>query len=178
MQRRTFLKTLAAGLNGVIGLAVLIPGLRFLFDPLRRASRSRGFIRITSLTSLTAGRPTRATIMADHWDAYIHHPPGPIGNVWLLRDESDQRDPKVRCLHVVCPHLGCAIDYAVDRNAFHCPCHASEFDAAGSRRFGPSPRDMDELECRITAPNDHGERWVEVKYQDFQTGVSEKRPTA
>lgn len=178
MHRRTFLKTLAAGLNGLIGLAVVIPGMRFLLDPLRRAPHKRGFIRIAPLTSLTTGRPQRVTVLADRWDAYIHHPPGPIGNVWLLRNESDDLDPKIRCLHVICPHLGCAIDYAADRNSFHCPCHASEFDAAGLRRFGPSPRDMDELECRISDADESGVRWVEVNYQEFQTGVSEKRLTA
>ena len=83
-----------------------------------------------------------------------------------------------RVLSAVCPHLGCAIDYAADRNTFNCPCHASEFDAAGRRRLGPSPRDMDELECRISDADESGVRWVEVKYQEFQTGVSEKRPTA
>ena len=178
MHRRTFLKTLAAGLNGLIGLAVVIPGIRFLLDPLRRASRQRGFIRVAPVTSLAPGRPARVTVMADRWDAYTHHPPGPIGNVWLLRNESDDRDPKIRCLHVICPHLGCAIDFAADRNAFHCPCHASEFDSAGRRRFGPSPRDMDELECRISDAGESGVRWVEVKYQEFQTGASDKRPRA
>jgi len=116
------------------------------------------------------------TVLADRWDAYTHYPPGPIGNVWLLRSESDDRDPKIRCLHVICPHLGCAIDYSADRKTFNCPCHASEFDAAGRRRFGPSPRDMDELECRISDADESGVQWVEVKYQEFQTGVSAKRP--
>ena len=175
MHRRTFLKTLAAGLNGLIGLAIVIPGIRFLLDPLRRSSRDRGFLRVGPLTSLTAGRPQRVTVLSDRWDAYTHHPPGPIGNVWLLPGDGDDR---VRCLQVTCPHLGCTIDYAADRNAFQCPCHASEFDAAGRRRFGPSPRDMDELQCHITEPDESGVRWVEVKYQEFQTGVLEKRPTA
>jgi len=177
MHRRTFLKALTAGLNGLIGLALVIPGMRFLLDPLRRASRQRGFIRVGPLASFSVGRPQRVTVMADRWDAYTHHPPGPIGNVWLLRDESDDRDPKIRCLQVICPHLGCAIDCAADHDAFNCPCHASEFDAAGRRRFGPSPRDMDELQCRITEADESGVRWVEVQYREFQTGVSEKRPT-
>jgi len=138
MHRRMFLKTLAAGLNGLIGLAVVIPGMRFLLDPLRRAPHKRGFIRVAPVTSLTVGRPQRVTVPADRWDAYTHHPPGPIGNVWLLHNERDDRDPKIRCLHVICPHLGCAIDYAADRNAFNCPCHASEFDPTGRRRFGPA----------------------------------------
>ena len=178
MHRRSFLKTLAAGLNGFIGLAVVIPGIRFLLDPLRRAPHMRGFIRVATVASLTAGRPQHVTVLADRWDAYTHYPPGPIGNVWLLRNASDDREPKIRCLQVICPHLGCAIDFAADRNAFNCPCHASEFDSAGRRRFGPSPRDMDELECRVSDADESGVCWVEVRYQEFQSGASEKRPTA
>ena len=178
MHRRTFLKTLGAWLNGLVGLAVGIPGIRFLLDPLRRAPHKRGFIRVGPLASVIAGRPQRVTVLADRWDAYTHHPPGPIGNVWLLRNESDDRDPKIRCLHVICPHLGCAIDYAADRNTFSCPCHASEFDPTGRRRFGPSPRDMDELKCRISDADESGVRWVEVKYQEFQTGMPEKRASS
>ncbi len=175
MQRRTFLKAIAAGLNSLVGLAIIVPGISFLLDPLRRTSRERGFLRVGSLTSLISGRPQRFTVLSDRWDAYTRHPPGPIGSVWLLPKDGEDR---VRCLQVICPHLGCAIDYAADRNAFQCPCHTSEFDVAGRRRFGPSPRDMDELECRITEPDESGARWVEVRYQEFQIGVSQKRPTA
>ena len=140
------------------------PGLGFLLDPLRRSGRRRGFIPIATLDTAALDRPTRVVISADRWDAYTHYPPGPIGQVWLVREGQGEPEPKVRCYQAVCPHLGCIIDYASTRAKFYCPCHASEFDISGRRGIGPSPRDMDELQCRVTQPDQHGRRWIEVRY--------------
>ena len=133
---------------------------------------------VAPLSAAVAGRPLRVTVSSERWDAYMRYPPGPIGAVWLLREDDADGRPSIRCLQVVCPHLGCGIDYAVDRGVFNCPCHASEFDGTGRRRFGPSPRDMDELECRISDAGDEGRRWIEVRYQEFATGVAVKKPIA
>ena len=72
----------------------------------------------------------------------------------------------VRCFQTSCPHLGCGVDYSADRKAFTCPCHASEFAVDGTPRFGPSPRPMDQLACRVTEPDGQGQRWIEVDYQE------------
>ncbi len=176
MKRRTFLKAAAATVQGAIGLAVAIPGIRFLLDPLWRRRRRSVFVRVAPLRAVPEGRPVRVVVSTDRWDAYTHHPSGPIGSVFLLREASQSGDPGIRCLQTICPHLGCGIDYAADRGTFSCPCHASEFDLTGRRRFGPSPRDMDELDCRVTDPDEGAQRWIEVRYQAFQTGLPQKRP--
>ncbi len=181
MLRRPFIKVIAASINVVVVFALAIPALRYLLDPLwRRADTPSGgeretrFIRAGLLSATSGKRPVRTVVSGDRWDAFTHYPSGPIGTVWLLRKDQDDRDPQLRCLSSVCPHLGCAIDYASDRGVFQCPCHASEFGPDGRRRSGPSPRDMDELECRIAAADEHGRRWIEVRYQQFRTGVPEK----
>ena len=93
-----------------------------------------------------------------------------------IADDADATSaPSIRCLQTICPHLSCGVDYVVDRGAFSCPCHVSEFDAGGKRLSGPSPRDMDELECRVTPPDEDGRRWVEVRYQEFRCGTPDKR---
>ncbi len=173
MNRRKFLEVLAAAMNAAVGLLVAVPAFRFLTEPLRRKRREERFLRLAPLDSLTPGRPLRALVHADRQDAYMHHPAAPVGAVWLTRATPDA---DVRCLQVICPHLGCGIDYAADRSAFSCPCHASDFDASGRRRSGPSPRDMDQLPCRVTEPDESGLRWIEVQYTEFQTGLAEKRP--
>jgi nitrite reductase/ring-hydroxylating ferredoxin subunit len=123
-------------------------------------------------------RPVCVTVAADRWDAYIHYPSGPIGRVWMLRTDAAGGDGVFRCFQAICPHLGCLIEYSPGRGTFHCPCHASAFDKDGQRLFGPSPRDMDPLPLRVTEPDDDGHRWVEVDYQEFETGVAERRPVA
>jgi len=176
MQRRTFILALAAIINSLMGAMVAMPGIRFLLDPLRRKRGHDEFIRITPLSAVSADRPSRVTVVADRWDAFVHHSAAPIGAVWLLRSDSENDEPRVKCLQTICPHLGCGIDFVAGRRVFVCPCHASEFDAAGKAQYGPSLRDMDELECRVSPPDENGGRWVEVKYQEFKTGVPDRRP--
>ena len=176
MERRTFLKLVTVGANALIAAVVAVPALRFVLHPLRRGGRQRDFIRIAPLTALSADRPTRVVVIHDRRDAFTQYPPGPIGAVWLVRTPGDGSEPPVRCLQTMCPHLGCAIGYAAERDTFVCPCHASEFDRLGRRRFGPVARDMDALPCRVTPPDEAGRRWIEVQYQEFHTGTPDQRP--
>ncbi len=166
---------MTVGLNGLIGLALAVPGMRFLLDPMRGRRTKSEFLRVARLSALTPGRPSRVVVAADRWDAYIHHPPGPIGSVWVIRSGDDAETTEVRCLQTICPHLGCGITFATDRETFTCPCHTSDFDVTGLRRLGPSLRDMDELACRVTEPDAQGERWVEVQYVEFHTGIATRR---
>ena len=176
--RRTFVKAILTVLHGMAALILGVPGLRFLLDPLRKRSQESDFIRIGPLSLVSLGRPVRVTVSADRWDAYTHHPPGPIGTVWLIREGESEDHPEIRCLQTVCPHLGCGIDYVSDRHGFACPCHASDFELSGRRREGPSPRDLDRLACRVTEPDEQGRRWIEVRYQEFQTGIASMQAIA
>jgi Rieske Fe-S protein len=204
-------------IDGAVALGVAIPGLRFFAEPLSRRRKGRSFVRVTPLDGVPEGRPIRMVVTADRYDAYIHYPPGPIGQVWLIRNATPTEpcpppsqisnlkseisnlkseiskgggppelplskgggtpggEPRVRCFQTICPHLGCGIDLVPDGNGFACPCHASGFDADGRRQFGPSPRDMDQLECRVSLPDENGRRWIDVRYQEFQTGVADRR---
>jgi len=174
-QRRTFLKAMAWFLDGAIALAVAFPAIRFAAEPFRRRRGTRGFIRVATLDSIPEKHPLRAVVSADRRDAYVQFPPGPVGQVWLSRETDAQGEPRVRCLQSICPHLGCGVEFVSERDAFSCPCHASEFDRHGVRRFGPSPRDMDQLECRIGSADENGRRWIEIRYQEFQPGVAQVR---
>ena len=175
MNRRTFLACLIGVLDGLIALALLVPGLRAVFSTPRRRKDEVDFIRVAPLDVLKEGEPHLAVVEGERWDAYVRYPPSPMGRVWLIREPDSGGEPKVRCLHTICPHLGCGINFVQERQAFACPCHASEFDAGGKSRFGPSPRNMDELECRLSDPDESGKRFVEVRYREFQTGVPDQR---
>ncbi|MEK6248011.1 MAG: hypothetical protein N2C12_07515, partial [Planctomycetales bacterium] len=61
------------------------------------------------------------------------------------------------------------------------PCHQARFDAdgqrvtaAGSGHTNHSPRDMDPLECRLVQDEEFGDWWVEVKYEEFEVGLTKK----
>ncbi len=42
-----------------------------------------------------------------------------------------------------CTHLGCSVPWVEEENKFHCPCHSSTYDLAGTVTGGPAPRPMD-----------------------------------
>lgn len=176
MHRRALLKSIAVTLHGAIAVLLGIPAVRFLFDPFRRKRGEADFIRVARLSALSGNKPVRAVVRDARQDTFIHYPPGPVGSVWLVPAPDEATPPC--CLQTICPHLGCGIDFADGPGVFTCPCHASDFDRTGKALSGPSPRDMDPLDCRLSDPDESGERWVEVRYQEFQTGVPQRRPLA
>jgi len=176
MHRRTLLKSMALFLQAAIAALLGIPSLRFLLDPFRRKRGTAEFVRVARLSALSGDKPVRAVIRDAREDSFVHYPPGPVGSVWLVPSLDGTALP--RCLQSVCPHLGCGIDYVEGIGVFTCPCHASDFDRSGKTLSGPSPRDMDTLDCRLSDPDESGERWVEVRYEEFQTGVAQRRPLA
>lgn len=173
-QRREFLKKSSAVAMGAATVLVpLAAGVAVLVDPLKRKSvASSGPVFVTSLDSVPKdGVPRKFSIVASRVDAWNKFPNAPIGAVYLRRSG----EKNVEALNVVCPHAGCFIDFRSNEKDFFCPCHNSSFSINGkiSDPKSPSPRAMDTLEVEVR--ND-SEVWV--KFQNFQTGHSEKIPVA
>ena len=42
----------------------------------------------------------------------------------------------------VCTHLGCTVPWDAEQNRFICPCHNSQYDAAGQVLQGPAQRPL------------------------------------
>jgi len=177
MKRRSFIKWVAAAVHGLVVCALVVPGVAFLLGSLRRKhGYSSHFIPVAPLSALPVGMPVRRDVFTQRWDAFTHYPRSRIGRVWVLRTREDVRPSSLKVWQVTCPHLGCGIDFLPKGGRFSCPCHTSYFNLAGTCLGGPSPRDMDELEFRVTEADKAGQRWLEVKYQEFATGTSTKRP--
>lgn len=172
LQRRGFLKTSVCLATGAAAfLAPPIIGLRTLLDPLGRTSTSTtGFVRVASLQAMPAdGKPRRFQILAGRTDAWNKYSAVPIGAVYLRR--SGEKD--VSAFNVICPHAGCFVDYAADRQVYFCPCHNSSFTLDGdvSDPKSPSPRGLDALPVEIRPD---GEVWV--KFQNYRTGIARRIP--
>lgn len=52
----------------------------------------------------------------------------------------------------VCTHLGCVIQWQVDKEEFLCPCHAGRFRVDGTVLGGPPPKALKKLP--VTLEND------------------------
>jgi len=167
--RRGFLAKAAAIACG--GLATLPPvaaGLWAFLDPLRRTRGAASFLPVADLAAVPDdGLPRQFPVITDRVDAWTGFAAEPVGAVYLRR-EKGSRD--VQALSATCPHAGCFIDLEKSGRCFRCPCHNSSFTLDGGIVApSPSPRVMDQLECRVGR---NGE--VEVKWQRFRAGVAEK----
>jgi len=168
--RRGFLAKAVALAAG--GLATLLPagaGLWVLLDPLRRKSAAAAFLPVSELGAIPDdGVPRQFPVITDRVDAWTGFAAEPVGAVYLRREKGSD---VVQALSATCPHAGCFVEMESTRHCFRCPCHNSSFTLDGGIvEPSPSPRPMDELECRVV-----GGGVVEVKWENFYTGIADKK---
>jgi menaquinol-cytochrome c reductase iron-sulfur subunit len=161
-RRRTLKVVLMGGAVALCG-ASAAPAVAFVVGEAAGGGARGRWVRTVRLDALTEGVPRRVKIITDERDAWKLEKNAELGSVWLVRNGD-----AVHALAMVCPHLGCSIGLGEDGNGFACPCHDSFFDAAGKRRDGPSPRDMDALETRIV------DDVVEVDFRRFRQGTPDR----
>lgn len=166
--RRGFLKILTGALTAGVGAVAAIPGLAFLAHPLRRATVSGGGepVRVAVPSDVRPGQPLRVDVVGQQRDAWLRIDKVKLGACWLVRSD----DGRVRALSTICPHLGCGIDWNQSARRFDCPCHGSQFDPAGKRVAGPSPRDMDEVDVLATEAD------IKVRFRRFRVSSRKKEP--
>lgn len=168
--RRDLLTRLAAlACGGLATLPPVIAGAWTFLDPLRRKGAAAAFHPVAEIEAVPDdGLPRRFPVVADRTDAWTGFAAEPIGAVYLRRAPGAET---VQALSATCPHAGCFIEVDAQERCFRCPCHNSRFAIDGGIVHpSPSPRAMDELECRI-APG--GE--IEVLWQNFYTGIAAKQ---
>lgn len=185
MQRRTLLIRGCQAIAAVVIAVVFVPIGRFISAPLfRKSQRSSGAQRVAKLAQLEVGKPMQVPIIGKRQDGWTLYPDSVIGKVWLIRRDAESEKPeesRVDAYSAICPHIGCGINHAPDKNHFICPCHGAVFDDQGEKMNldepgynNPSPRGMDSLVCKVIPSDDGADFWVEVEYEQFQIGLSEQ----
>ncbi len=172
MTRRDFYRFGNTILNGLMGLALALPAVAYLFTPFRAKGRKGDFEPLTRLNQLKVGIPKSFAIIEERQDAWVKYPAEPVGSVWLIR-QPEGSQPVVIAFTSECPHLGCAINLTADGKDFLCPCHTSSFDLEGNPRNSVPPRPMDQLDIQLS---DGVDPEVRVKFQRFRTLSKEKTP--
>ena len=166
--RRAFLKICSVFLTSLIGIAYSIPLIRAFINPSLQKTviSSSGLVEVGDIRGCQVNVPRKVAIKDSRRDAWTKVPLTVIGAVWVVREE----DETFTAYSVICPHLGCGIDWDKDSGRFICPCHDSYFDIKGEVLSGPSPRRMDTLETDIK------EGKLFVRYQKMKLGVAKKIP--
>ena len=127
-QRRTFLLVIAGGLGSVLAVAAGWPLLRFLSPVKEGGAGDRVNVPRKSVPAGTAhlfqfrGKP--AVLLQNKAGEYL-------------------------ALSAVCTHLGCVVQWQVEKGEFLCPCHGGRFAPTGSVLGGPPPRPLESLPVTV-----------------------------
>lgn len=157
----------------MLGTALSVPAALYLLDPVQRrrsGATPAGSIPVAPLSEVpdvgAGAAPLRLPVIAtEQHDAWNRLQEVRLGSVWLSKSGE-----QLSCFSTACPHAGCGIDFDSERRLFVCPCHGSSFALDGSRREGPSPRDMDRLEIDVH------EGQVRCRFQRFRPAKPDKEP--
>lgn len=185
MNRRSLLVWISTSLGSVATAIVALPGASFVWDTIRRRDASRALVqRVARWQDLRPGKPVQVPVIAALQDAWTMHPDQVVGRVWLVRGEGESASPqeaKISAFAATCPHLGCAIHHDRAAGQFVCPCHRAAFATTGepidAQKLGHTnhaPRAMDSLDCHVVVDDATGAWWVEVKYEQFEQGLTSK----
>jgi Rieske Fe-S protein len=141
--RRNFLFKLSLALNGIVGAALAVPILGYLFGPVKKDLPSGAWIGLGSLEQFPEGETRLATFRnpsTTPWD-------GQTGEIpcWVRRIAGK----KFQVFAINCAHLGCPVRWFEESKLFMCPCHGGAYYQDGSRASGPPERGLFEYEYKV-----------------------------
>lgn len=169
---------IATIIGALISLFPFAAGVFTFANPLRNRKEAGAddqpgrLVRIATLAALPDdGVPRQFPVIADRQDAWTRYRDEAIGAVYLRRQPGSE---EVEAFNATCPHAGCFVAFNRERDVYQCPCHDSAFNVDGKLNYGPSPRNLDQLDADVRASGDQKEIWV--RYVDYFTGMEEKIP--
>ncbi len=174
LARRTFFARLSMLLGGAVTAALAAGPIAMLLHPVlgtRRANAPDDWTPVGPVSSFMVGAPPRRVVLTeDREDAWLRQPGVPVGSVLVQR----QDEAAFTVFSAVCPHLGCAVGYAVSKSCYLCPCHTSSFTLDGALlphedgSPNPSPRGLDPLAWRVQGGQ------LQVQWVRFKTGTADR----
>jgi len=136
VSRRWLLLTAGAALNGLVGLALAVPVIRYLLAPVRKDSDYNSWVSLGDVEKFPVGETRLASYVTPwkrSWD-------GETDNVacYVRREGTSQ----FTVFAINCAHLGCPVRWFPQSQLFMCPCHGGVYYADGSRASGPPERGL------------------------------------
>jgi menaquinol-cytochrome c reductase iron-sulfur subunit len=154
MSRRVALLKLGLLLNGIAGVLLAVPVVRYLFAPVIREKRFgyESWLSLGELQQFPAGQTRLATYrnpIANPWDGatddiacWVRHIDGQTFQVFAIN----------------CAHLGCPVRWFPQSSLFMCPCHGGVYYQDGSRASGPPERGLFQYQHKI----DNGKLFIKA----------------
>jgi menaquinol-cytochrome c reductase iron-sulfur subunit len=145
MSRRVMLVKLGIFLNGIVGVALAVPIVRFLFSPVTREKKFgyESWLSLGRLEQFPAGQTRLATYrnpVVNSWD-------GETADIACWVRNVDNHIFQVFAIN--CAHLGCPVRWFPQSSLFMCPCHGGAYYQDGSRASGPPERGLFQYNHKI-----------------------------
>jgi Rieske Fe-S protein len=145
VSRRWLLFKASIALNGIVGVVLAVPVLRYFFAPWRKDASFNSWVSLGSLSGFPAGETRLAFYKnpsANSWD-------GQTDNIaCYVRSEGANQ---FHVFAVNCAHLGCPVRWFPQSQLFMCPCHGGVYYADGSRASGPPERGLFTYDWKIAS---------------------------
>jgi menaquinol-cytochrome c reductase iron-sulfur subunit len=149
ISRRAALVKLGLFLNGVVGIFLAVPIVRYLLSPVIREKKTgyESWLSLGGLEQFPAGETRLATYrnpIANAWD-------GETADIacWVRNVDGQ----KFQVFAINCAHLGCPVRWFAQSNLFMCPCHGGAYYQDGSRASGPPERGLFQYHYKIDQGN-------------------------
>src|SRR5205814_9970906 len=152
-RRQMFMK-IATLFNGVVGVLLAIPIVRYALSPVTRAGKS-GYESWLSLGTIDQF-PSGETRLATYRNPVAQTSDGETADIpcWVRHVD----DSKFQVFAINCAHLGCPVRWFPQSGLFMCPCHGGAYYSDGSRASGPPPRGLFEYDYKLEA----GQIWIKA----------------
>ena len=147
VSRRWLLMKAAIALNGVIGVGLAIPIVRYLLWPVRKDSEYNSWVSLGSADNFPLGE-TRLVSFTNPWRRPWD---GLTDDIPCYVRRTGNREFRVFAIN--CAHLGCPVRWFPQSQLFMCPCHGGVYYADGSRASGPPTRGLFTYPHKIVAGN-------------------------
>jgi len=145
LSRRQMFMKIATLFNGVVGLLLAIPIVRYVLSPVTRAGKS-GYESWISLGSIDQF-PSGETRLATYRNPVAQASDGETADIpcWVRHVDNS----RFQVFAINCAHLGCPVRWFPQSGLFMCPCHGGAYYADGSRASGPPERGLFTYEWKI-----------------------------
>jgi len=146
--RRKLLLYLWMGAQGILAALILIPGLRYVLQPLYEKVQTQR-IQLGDFRAVPEGEPTEIDYSVVRQAGYRVQEQQNF--VYVLRTGNT-----LKVFSPVCTHMGCNVAWNSGSQEFQCPCHGGRYNKEGQVIAGPPPKPLHVLPSEV----DDGAMWV------------------
>jgi nitrite reductase/ring-hydroxylating ferredoxin subunit len=149
VSRRWLLLKAGIALNGLVGLVLAVPIVRYLFAPWRKDASYNSWVSLGGADSFPEGE----TRLALYKNPFTRSWDGATDNVACYVRNTGAHQFQVFAIN--CAHLGCPVRWFPQSQLFMCPCHGGVYYADGARASGPPERGLFTYEWKIESGQLH-----------------------